>query len=305
MPFDPNLEIESGGSTFIVASDAVIFQGATAHFQYMKLAYGPTGSATVVSSTAGLPVSVISGGITANLVGFCGAVQGIPGGNPVEISGTVYASGISGAPVFVRTSTGYQVEITGGIPTNYTKDSVTVYGAGGSTFINAVLVATNNTPLGISGDALKVSISGAEINATIGTTLAVHGFSGGYPVNIDNKDIVTGITGIYNQLIGLRSDFTSLGIGRPTSFKTGRATLNSSSVVQIDSAGYTTSSNITIKALSTNTDFIYLGNSIALLGSSFGYALDPGESVDLNVINTNTIYAIANTGTQVITYIAS
>ena len=113
------------------------------------------------------------------------------------------------------------------------------------------------------------------------------------------------MTGIYGQVVGLRSDFTALGVGRPTTFKTGRVTVTSASASQMDSSGYTTTANIKVKALSTNTDFVYIGNTISLVGSSFGYALDPGESVDLNVINTNTVYAISNTGTQVITYIAS
>ena len=302
---DPNVLIESGGNTFNVATDAVVFSGATSHFQYMKLAYGPTGSVSIVSNSNGLPVSVIGGGITANLVGFCGAVQGIPGGTPVTVSGTVYATGITSAPVYVRTSTGYQVEITGGTPLSRTKDSISVWGPNGITYVYANLVGSDSTPVGLSGDALKVSVVGAAINATVGTTLAVQGISGGYPININDTAIINGMTGIYGQVVGLRSDFTSLGVGRPSTFKTGRLTVTSASASQMDSSGYTTTSNIKVKALSTNTDFVYVGNTISLVGSSFGYALDPGESVDLNVINTNTIYAISNTGTQVITYIAS
>jgi hypothetical protein len=302
---DPNVLIESGGNTFNVATDAIVFSGATSHFQYMKLAYGPTGSVSIVSNSNGLPVSVIGGGITANLVGFCGAVQGIPGGTPVTVSGTVYATGITSAPVYVRTSSGYQVEITGGTPLSRTKDSISVWGPNGITYVYANLVGSDSTPVGLSGDALKVSVVGAVINATVGTTLAVQGVSGGYPITINDTAIINGMTGIYNEVVGLRTDFTALGVGRPSTFKTGRLTVTAASASQMDSSGYTTTSNIKVKALSTNTDFVYVGNTIALIGSSFGYALDPGESVDLNVINTNTIYAISNTGTQVITYIAS
>lgn len=302
---DPNVLIESGGNTFNVATDAIVFSGATSHFQYMKVAFGPTGSATIVSNSSPFPVSVIGGGITANITGFSGAVQGIPGGIPVAVSGTVYATGVTTAPVFVRTSTGYQVEITGGIPLVKSRDSVSVWGANGSTFVYANLVGSDSTPVGLSGDALKVSVVGAVINATVGTTLAVQGVSGGYPVNINDTSILSGMTGIYSQVVGLRSDFTALGVGRPTTFKTGRVTVTSASASQMDSSGYTTTSNVKVKALSTNTDFVYIGNTISLIGSSFGYALDPGESVDLNVVNTNTVYAISNTGTQVVTYIAS
>jgi hypothetical protein len=73
----------------------------------------------------------------------------------------------------------------------------------------------------------------------------------------------------------------------------------------MDSSGFTCLAGINVKALSTNTDFIYLGNTSGLIGSSYGYALDPGEDVFLNIQNTNKIFAVSNTGTQVITYMAS
>ena len=113
------------------------------------------------------------------------------------------------------------------------------------------------------------------------------------------------MTNIYGQVVGMRTDLQALGVGRPTSFKTGRLSATSSVVGQMDSAGFTCLSGINIRALSTNTDFIYLGNTSGLVGSSFGYALDPGENVFLDIQNTNTVYAISNTGTQVITYMAS
>ena len=125
-PQDDNVIIETGGLTFFVATDSVVFAGVTAQFQLQKLAFGPTGSAQLVTSTSGLPVNVVAGGITANLVGFCGAVQGIVGGTPVAVNGTVYVTGISSSPAYVRTASGYQVEITGGVPLNKTKDAISV-----------------------------------------------------------------------------------------------------------------------------------------------------------------------------------
>ena len=64
---DPNVQIESGGITFNVATDAIRFSGATAHFQYMKVAYGPTGSATIVSSSNPFPVNVVAVTTPVNL----------------------------------------------------------------------------------------------------------------------------------------------------------------------------------------------------------------------------------------------
>jgi hypothetical protein len=302
---DTNIIIETSGLTAAVATDVARFGGITAHFQVIKLAYGVTGSATIVSAATPFPVTIASG-MTATISGFTGtiAVQG-PGAGPVVVSGTVSAIGLSGSPVYVSTQSGTRVEVTGGRPLSRTTDSVSVFGPSGLTYVYANLVDSTGSAVGMSGDALKVSISGAAINATIGTTLSVQGFSGGYPLPVNDTNILGGMTAIYTQVVGLRSDLAVLGVGRPAAFKTGRLSATSAAVGQMDSAGYTTTAAISIKALSTNTDFIYLGNTAALVGSSFGYALDPGESVSLNVINTNKIFAISNTGTQVITYLAT
>lgn len=302
---DINLIIETSGLTAAVATDVARFGGITAHFQVMKLAYGVTGSATIVSAATPFPVTV-AGGMTATISGFTGtiAVQG-PGAGPVVVSGTISAIGLSGSPVYVSTQSGTRIEVTGGRSLTRNIDSVSVFGPSGLTYVYANLVDTAGSAVGISGDALKVSIVGASINATIGTTLSVQGFSGGYPLPINDTNLLGGMTAIYNEVVGLRSDFTALGVGRPSAFKTGRLSATSAAVGQMDAAGYTTTAAINIKALSTNTDFIYLGNTSGLIGSSFGYALDPGESVSMNVINTNKIFAISNTGTQVITYLAT
>jgi len=302
---DTNIVIETSGLTAAVATDVAIFGGITAHFQMMKLAYGATGTATVVSSSSPLPVT-IAAGMTATISGFTGTiyVQG-PAGGPVTVSGTVNAIGLSGSPVYVSTQSGTRVEVTGGRPIAKSTDSVSVWGPSGLTYVYANLVDSSGAGIGTSGDALKVSVVGAAINATVGATLSVQGFSGGYALNINDTTIMTGMTAIYGQVVGLRTDLTALGVGRPSAFKTGRLSVSSAAVGQMDSGGYTTTAEINIKALSTNTDFVYIGNTSGLVGSSFGYALDPGESVSLNVINTNKVYAISNTGTQVITYLAS
>jgi len=262
---DPNIIIETSGLTAAVATDVARFGGITAHFQIMKLAYGVTGSATTVTSATPFPVT-IAGGMTATISGFTGtiAVQG-PAAGPVVVSGTVSAIGLSGSPVYVSTQSGTRIEVTGGRPLSRTTDSVSVFGPSGLTYVYANLVDTTGSAVGISGDALKVSIVGAAINATIGTTLAVQGFSGGYPLPINDTNLLGGMTAIYNEVVGLRSDFTALGVGRPSAFKTGRLSATSVAVGQMDAAGYTTTAAINIKALSTNTDFIYLGNTSGLL----------------------------------------
>jgi hypothetical protein len=308
-----NIIIETSGLTAAVATDVAQFAGVTAHYQIFKLAYGITGVATMASPSNPLPVSFGSG-LTATISGFSGlvTVQGTGGGYPLPVSGTIIATGSTASPVYVKTYTGSQIEITGG-KLYTTADSISCYGPSGATSIFVKLVGSTGWSIGTNGDALKVSITGATFEATIPATVTVAGISGatavavtvGNTVGISNTQITDGITAIYGQVVGLRTDFSALGVGRATTFKTGRISPTSAAVLQMDSSGFTCLAGINVKALSTNTDFIYLGNTSGLVGSSYGYALDPGEDVFLNIQNTNKIFAVSNTGTQVITYMAS
>ena len=309
-----NIPISTAGITASIATDYVGTGGITGHYQMIKLAYGVDGSATMVNSSYPLPVS-ISSGMTATIAGFTGTinVQGVVSGTPVPVSGVVTATGITSSPVYVTTYSGSRVEITGGIPLTKTTDSISVFGPSGLTYVFAHLVDAAGNSLSYTNGALNVNISGATISATIPSTVTVVGLSGataiattvGNTLSINDTNIISGMTNIYGQIVGLRSDFTALGVGRPTTIKTGKASAGSAAAVQMDSSGYTCYAGINIRALSTNTDFVYLGNTSGLIGSSFGYALDPGENVFLDIQNTNTVYVISNTGTQVITYMAS
>lgn len=316
---DPNVQIESGGATFMVATDALPFQGTTAHFQYMKVAYGPTGSVSVVSSSNPFPVNVVAGGITANLIGFCGAVQGIIGGTPVTVDGTVYTVGVSSAPVFVRTNSGYQVEVTGGRQLKKSTDNISVYGPNGITWVYTNIVDASGTAFGNSANPFYVSIMGATINAvvnpTVGVTnsnltpLFITGVTGTTPVPVNVGNTV-GIndTKLLSSLGGICSgiDTLNLGLGTtiPGGFKTGRVSVGSSSVVQMDT-GFTCGYGVNLKSINANTNLIYVGNTLGFVGGSSGYSLYEGETVFLKVSNTNSIYLISGSGTQVLTFIAS
>jgi len=322
-PQDDNVIVETAGFTYFVATDSVEFAGVTAQFQLFKLAYGPTGSAQIVDSSNGLPVNVIAGGITANLIGFCGAIEGIIGGTPVTVDGTVYVTGLSSAPAYVRTATGYQVEITGGIPLSKSVDSVQVYGPAGVTWVYANLVNESGTQVGNSANPMFVQISGATINATINPTVGVTntsasplfvcGVSGATGVNvnvqntvfIDDSSILSGMTAIYGQVVTLNSNLSTLGLAKPASLQTGRVTSTFSTTQQLNS-GFTCQSGVNIKALSTNTDFVYVGNTSAsatLISS--GYAMDPGDETFVNINNLNKVYIVAASGTQSVTFLAS
>lgn len=308
-----NIIIETGGATASVATDIAQLSGATTNFQIFKVAFGVTGSASLVTSATPLPVTVASG-LTATITGFSGpmSVQGVASGTPVAVSGNVIVSGTTGAAVYVKTFTGSQVEVTGGRYISKSTDSISVYGPNGSTFIYSNLVSSSGTEVGTVSNPIYANIIGATISASIPATVTVTGLSGATAVNvsvgntvgINDTAILAGMTVINSQVIGLRTDMQALGVGRATTFKTGRASAGSGSAVQMDSAGYTCYAGINIRAISTNTDFIYLGSSSGLIGAS-GYALDPGENVFLDIQNTNKVYVLSNTGTQVVTYMAS
>lgn len=321
---DPNVQIESGGNTFIIATDALTFEGLTAHFQYMKLAYGPTGSATVVSSSNPFPVNVVAGGITANLVGFCGAVQGIAGGTPVEVSGTVYTIGISSAPVFVRTPTGVQVEVTGGRSLSKANDSVSVWGANGITYVYTNIVGTGMNSVGVSGDALKVALVNAGFTASItlssvvGVTndaasngLRIQGMSGGTSVsvtvgntlNLNEANITNGVTALYSKVSDVYSAISAFGLVRPSSALTGVKTSVTTAATQLYGTGFTCYAGINLKAASSNTDLIYVGDSN--IATNNGYMLDPGEQILLDVGNVNILYIKSKSGIQTLSYFAS
>ena len=305
----------NSGATVFIGADSIkdVSGGYTYYAQYFKIAYGVTGTMTPVTSSAPLPVTV-SGGMTATISGFTGTItiQGTPSGTAVPVSGSLYVSGLTSAPVYVKTATGSQVEVTGGRYFGKSTDSVSVYGPAGSTYVYVNIAGTGGNFATVSSGALNVNVVGATISATIPSTVTVVGLSGatavgvsvGNTLTINDTNITNGMTAIYGQVVGLRSDMGGFAVTRPSSFKNGRVSATTS-VSQMDATGFSASSGVNIKALSTNTDFVYIGNTGSFTGSSTGFAMDPGDVVFLNIVNTNKIWVQSNSGTQVITYLAS
>jgi hypothetical protein len=159
---------------------------------------------------------------------------------------------------------------------------------------------------------LNVNITGATISATIPSTVTVVGLSGatavnvtvGGTANINDVAILSGMTAIYGQVVGLRSDLGGFAVTRPSSFKNSRVS-TTTSASQLDATGFTSSKGVNLKALSTNTDFIYVGNTAGFAGASVGFAMDPGDNVFLDISNTDKIWVQAASGTQIITFLAS
>jgi hypothetical protein len=319
--------IINSGSTFALGADPIynLSGGYSYYVQYYKLGYGATGAFTAVDASNPFPVTVAAG-LTATISGFCGSIQveGKVGGQAVAVSGNVVVSGLSGAPVYVQTAPNCYVEVTGGRFINKLNDNISVFGPAGNTWIYANLVNSSGSAIGVSSNPMFVNIVGATINATINPTvgvcnssslpLFVCGVSGATAINatvgnmvtIDDADIVSGLAGVCAEVALLNANLSTLGLAKPTTFKTGRVSSTYSTTQQMDTSGFTCQGSVSIKALSTNTDFVYVGNtsaSASLLSS--GYALDPGDETLLDINNTNKVYILAASGTQTITYMAS
>lgn len=330
MPLNPyygtNYIVLNTGATAPIAADGVYdaTEGGTLYVQYFKASFGASGSYTSVSSTNPLPVT-ISSGLTATVSGFSGTmnIQGVASGTPVPVSGTVYVQGLTYSPVYVQTAACCYVEITGGIPLTRTRDAVSVYGPSGNTYVYTQIVNTAGTIIGTTSNPLSVSFSGVTITGNIvspiGVTndsatsaLRVQGLSGGTSlavtvgntVGINDTALLASLSGICASLGTLNSSIASIAGVVPSSFKSGSISVTSSAT-QLDSSGFTCSDGVKIKAASTNTSNIFMGNTsgISTSGSS-AYIIYPGEETELKINNTNKIYLISTT-TSTAYYIAS
>ena len=320
---DTYVVIETSGVTFAVSADPVVISGVTNYTQIYKMAYGPTGSLTVVDTGTPLPVTV-AGGMSATISGFCGTIQieGVGSGTPVPVSGTVSVMGLTASPVYVQTTTGCRVEVTGGRYLNKLTDNVSVFGPSGNTWIYSNLVNASGVAIGTTANPMQVSFSGVTITANIASTIGVtndsagnglriQGMSGGLSiavtvgntVGINDTAILTGMTNVYGQLLTLNAQILSIAGSVPSSIKSNRIS-SSASATQMDATGFTCSYGINLKAAATNTNLVYFAGNTGVSSTS-SYGLDPGEEIFVKVNNTNIIWTVTGSGNQTLFYNAS
>jgi hypothetical protein len=206
---------------------------------------------------------------------------------------------------------------------------VSIFGPSGNTWIYANLVNSSGAALGVSSNPIYTYIAGStftvSINPTVGVTndaagngLRIQGMSGGTSVSttvgntvyIYDTNILNGMTNISSDIdalgVTLQAIYNALsvfGLVRPTSSFAGLVTTTTAPTQIGGTGGFTCAGGINFKSLGTNTDLIYLGSSN--VGSSYGYQLEPGESIFFNVGNVNIVYAMARSGSQTMSYFAS
>lgn len=88
----------------------------------------------------------------------------------------------------------------------------------------------------------------------------------------------------------------------PATVTTGKVTVTTAGT-RVELIGSTTAiQSVTVKALSTNSGTIYVGNSG--VSSSNGFQLAAGDTISLDLVDLSTVYIDASANTQSVTYLA-
>lgn len=88
----------------------------------------------------------------------------------------------------------------------------------------------------------------------------------------------------------------------PSNIYTGQKTITAAGTAEALASSQTIS-QVTIRALTTNTDSVWIGDST--VDSSTGYPLEPGEGVLVEIDNLSTIYVDSDVNSEGVAYLAT
>jgi len=220
-------------------------------------------------------------------------------GQPVDVSGSfvytsIEATVASGTPVGIS---GQVVKISG----------ETIYLESGTGPILAkvsgetVQLASGTGPISVSGQPIKISGEKVFVITESGDYVVVSGEVvakvSGESLVVTSGEVRALISGDVVQISGQVVDFKA-----PTTIKTsglftvtgasGGANLYSGAVV-----------SVTVKALSSNSGDIYVGGSTHKPYSGYGFLLEPGEAINVDVDNFGEVWVFAAVSGDKVTYL--
>jgi hypothetical protein len=299
-----NIIVQTVGNTANLATDfGTSGVGlADAHVPLQKMAFGNSGAAIRVSASDPLPITVSGSDVAITIsgnVGNCGEF-GIGNFNNqyLKVAGSTAGAGITVQGTVAITSGSEDLRVTGGIIAglNSTRDAVGVTGTVSLIDIDgttgaAVKLYSGLTAIGVSGDALKVSIvdAGITVNATVSATTGITNATATSAIRIEGQ------TGGRDVPVSISS------ITQPTGFTAGRHAVTSTGTTMPTAA---LGSGVKLKAISSNTATIHIGHRLSV-GTTNGYPLLAGESCFLEVGNLNTIFVVGGATGQSISYLGS
>jgi len=310
-----NIIVQTVGTTADIATDygtSGVNLGS-AHVPIQKIVFGNSGAATRVSASDPFPVTVAGSDVAISVSGNVGSsgefgisnynnqflkVAGSTSGAGVTVQGTLNVTAGSGAE---------GLYITGGIIAglNSTRDAVGVTGTvslvdlDGTTMSGSrVKVYSGNTAIGVSGDALLVSLIDAGLTASV-TLSATVGVTNDIIANALKVQGLAGATDVGITAAALNINSVSM----PSIFSAGVVDVISNTATQLSSVSL--SSGVKLRAASANTSALYIGGTASGLGSTSGYPLLAGESSFIEINNLNLVYVVGGATGQQLTYFAS
>ena len=179
----------------------------------------------------------------------------------------------------------------------------------------ATMVAADN-PLPVT-DANAATELASILTALLGTlgisgTVSVSNFpaaitnyaneSGGHLDSIDTKNPSLGAAATAASVpVNIASDqVVPVSLNVPTTINNGKTAVATAGT-RVTLAASTVVKSVTIKALITNTQKIYVGN--ATVASTNGYQLSPGDSISLDIANLNTVNLDSDVSGEGVSYI--
>jgi len=302
-----NIIVQTVGTTANIATDygtSGVGVG-DAHVPLNKIMFGNSGAATRVSTSDPLPVRVQSSAVAISVSGNVGSsgAFGVSNYNNqyMKVAGSTSGAGITVQGTVSVTAGTEGVKVTGGIITGLTasRDRVGVTGTvslldrDGTTGA-AVKIYSGLTAIGVSGNALLVSLADATLTANVSLSTIVGVTNATGPLKVE------GVTGA--QPVGITGDITVTSVSLPSAFTAGQKSIISG--IGLSLPAFPMNSGTKLKASSSNTSVLYLGHT-SNIGSTLGYPLLAGESCFIEINNLNLIYVIGGSTGQTITYFAS
>ena len=269
----------------------------------------------LASGTDSVAVYHADGGKTlaVNLAQVSGSAVGVSG-DALKVA--VTNSGLSlqadiGAVVYVMNPTGATSGIIVQGSTDNNANPVKVSPDGGSLTVTATdldirnLSATDIVSIGgqVKTDVNTIKTSVTSTNTSISTqTTAINQLKS----TVDGlQTLVSSLNSTVATIDGTKRMRVSSNSDVPNTIRSGRAAVTTSGV-QLTTSGVTSLTNgIYIKASSSNTSTVFVGDARIIQQPNSGYPLEAGEQLFLAVADPGNVFAISGTGNQALHYVGS
>ena len=269
----------------------------------------------LVAGTDSVAVYHADGGKTlaVNLAQVAGSSVGVSG-DALKVAVTnagLTLTATIGAEIYVKSPTGATSGLIVSGSTDVGAEPVHITPDGGSMVVSATDLDIRNlstTDIVSVGGQVKTDVS--TLKSTVST---VNSSISSQTASIDK--LKTTVDGLQTLVSSINSTIATIDGNKkmrvattpnvPSTIVSGRANVTTSGV-QLTTPSITVMNNgIYIKASSSNTSTVFVGDARVVQSPTRGYPLEAGEQVFLSILDPGNVYAISGTGNQVLHYIGS